>query len=458
MATPAAPHRRGESFESGSTPAAPQPLTPGAATRSRTAAEQVREGARKEEREFCTMRMILDRHGISFIVSFSLSLFFLLSPFPELNFPGSHARAVKRGSICSLMEGKTNGGFGAGKLERIIGALFLSLASDLLFFFAAALASNFHLDLDLSSKKKQEATSRANPSANHHTPSPTARLPPPIPALSGAAAGKSMAASRGPFQSPPRQRRSVGGVFSTSAGKAAAAAAAASAAASRLPPSARPSIPTAAAAACDLLTPLPPARKRQRKASSSGLTPVVEEEGGVLFPAAAEAAAPTPVTARRPSSAAAAAVAAAAAAEAAAAASAAARPIASSSELDALEAALDSELRPRAWGGGGGAAGAGIEGVLSPPPRLTARMRAALLRRNSSRDNSLAAPPPPCVRAFSHPSFAATAASNGVVAFGELAAAGKAAREKAAVKAEREAAAAAAVARWSSRPKRGARK
>ena len=47
MATPAAPHRGG-SFESGSTPVAPQPLTPGAATRSRTAAEQVRRGGKRE--------------------------------------------------------------------------------------------------------------------------------------------------------------------------------------------------------------------------------------------------------------------------------------------------------------------------------------------------------------------------------------------------------------------------
>jgi hypothetical protein len=96
--------------------------------------------------------------------------------------------------------------------------------------------------------------------------------------------------------------------------------------------------------------------------------------------------------------------------------------------------------------------------MLSPPPRLTARMRAALLRRSSSnglKGGNLAAAahgPLPRVSAFSHPSFAVTAASNGEVEFGELAAAGKLAREER----EREAREVAAAARLPpSRPKRG---
>ena len=202
-----------------------------------------------------------------------------------------------------------------------------------------------------------------------------------------------------------------------------------------------PSTAVTAAASCDLRTPLP-ARKRQRKVGS-GPTPVLEH-GGVLSAAAVEvAAAPSPAAG---GAAGAAAAAAAAAARRSSAAAAAARPVAPSSELDALEAALDSKVPPLGR--------AGIEGVLSPPPRLTARMRAALLRRNSFHAGSgsglAAASVPPRVRAFSHPSFAATAASNGVVAFGELAAAGKLAREER--EAERQAAS------LPSRPKRGARK
>ena len=107
------------------------------------------------------------------------------------------------------------------------------------------------------------------------------------------------------------------------------------------------------------------------------------------------------------------------------------------SQLDALEARLDAEVP----------GGIEFEGVLSPPPRLTARMRAALLRKNSINTSSAASAPR--LRAFSHPSFAATAVASGVVAFGELAAAGKAAREREEREREREAREAA------SRPKRG---
>ena len=315
------------------------------------------------------------------------------------------------------------------------------------------LCSSLHLSLYLS-QRKQEATSRAKPSTatvNHHTPSPTAMFPPPIPS-SSAAAGKGSAAaanSRGPFQSPPSPRRSVSGVFSSVVGSGKLVA---PASASRAPPQGgkqQPSIvpsstaAAAAAASCDLLTPLP-SRKRQRKLGG-GPTPLAE---GGLLSAAAEAA-PVPSAAATAAAASASASASGAARRPSAAAQAEARP-AAPSELDTLEAALDSEVP--------GFESAGVEGMLSPPPRLTARMRAALLRRSSSnglKGGNLAAAahgPLPRVSAFSHPSFAVTAASNGEVEFGELAAAGKLAREER----EREAREVAAAARLPpSRPKRG---